>query len=492
MTSLAAPYTVAPSFRSPHVGIRLLASAGWLVIAVLAVLGTAVWVGEGLKPLPVSFGSGPVNVIAVDVIALTTGSVGAVLAWRHPRNAIGWLLLVEGLATGSLTPVNLLVGQASDVVRMWPQSTIAAAWVMSVFLTPGTAAIGIFVFLLFPDGCFCSRRWWIAGVTTIVGAGLLSLASALDPSGMVWYPVLPNPTAVPYVHSAHVDAIRTAGVFFTLAALVLAGASVIARYRRADARGRLQLRWVVVGVAVMGATFIPFLVGRYMIDVSHATSDVLLAIMALGATAFPLTIAVAIVREHLYEIDDIIWHTLVYIPLMGLLAGLYAASVALFQRLFISLTGNGSDASIVLSSLLLASVFTPARQAIEGHVTRRFKPVPPADRHRQLGEPMAAPSSAPLVVTTGRVLADEAALAAARAEVEAMEARLEALERMVERQPEAARSERPRSRRGAGRAPLSPRDPDRLNVESMMDPLPSRIALPRRGGRTGQTIAGRA
>jgi hypothetical protein len=195
--------------------------------------------------------------------------------------------------------------------------------------------------------------------------------------------------------------------------------------------------------------------------------------MAVGATAFPLTIAVAIVREHLYEIDDIIWHTLVYIPLMGLLGGLYAASVALFQRLFISLTGNSSDAAIVLSSLMLASVFTPARQAVEGHVTRRFKPVPPADRHRQLGEPMAVPSDAALVVSTGRIVASEAALAEARAEVEGMEARLERLERAIEGASEATTIEPTRTTRR--RASRSTDDPDCKSLESLMNAVPPRM-----------------
>jgi hypothetical protein len=79
---------------------------------------------------------------------------------------------------------------------------------------------------------------------------------------------------------------------------------------------------------------------------------------------------------------------------MGLLAGLYAASVALFQRLFVSMTGNGTDAAIVISSLILAGVFTPARQAIEARVSKRFKPAEPSHRTGD-GEPMPARSASP-------------------------------------------------------------------------------------------------
>ena len=46
-----------------------------------------------------------------------------------------------------------------------------------------------------------------------------------------------------------------------------------------------------------------------------------------------------ILRNRLFDIDIIINRTLVYVPLTGILTGLYAASIALFQRVFIAVTG---------------------------------------------------------------------------------------------------------------------------------------------------------
>ncbi len=385
--------------RRAPASIRVVAWGAWLVLAVSVIASAAIWATEGCPALPLSFASGPVNVVGVGVIALTTGTVGALLAWRHPRNPIGWLLLAEGTLTSFLTPVNLMVWQGVDAMQLWPTTTIAAAWVMSSLMTPTTVAIGILVFFLFPDGRFPGRRWWAGALVTFLGTALLATASALDPTGMTWYPVLPNPTSVPAEFADAVLAVQLAGVALTAGAIALAAASVASRYRRADRHRRLQLRWVLVGVVVMGVTFLPFLVARYALDVTGPTSDLLLAIMALGAACFPLTVAVAIVREHLYEIDVLIWRTLVYVPLMGLLAGLYAASIAFFQRLFISLTGNGSDAAIVLSSLILASMFAPAKSAVEARVSGRLKPPDPHvhpgfDR----GEPIAMPGRPTLVV----------------------------------------------------------------------------------------------
>jgi hypothetical protein len=427
--------------------VRLLAWAAWIGLAAMVLASAAVWASEGFPSLPLDFGSGPSNVVAVGLIALTAGTVGALLAWRHPRNPIGWLLLAEGLTVGFLTPVNLLVAQCLDTFGSWPAITIAAAWLVSALLTPTAAAVGILVLFLFPDGRFAGRRWRVGAVATLAGSVVLAVASAGDPAGLVWYPALPNPTSVAPGQGGIIAGLRLVGVALTVVALVAAVASIAARYRRTERRERLQLRWVVGGAAVMCATFVPFLAGRYVFDTTDTPSDALLILMAVGAAGFPLTVAIAMIHEHLYEIDALIWRTLVYIPLMGLLAGLYAASVAFFQRLFISVTGNSSDGAIVISALMLAAVFSPAKSAIESRVSRRLKP-PESHAHdrAQAGEPMpaqrrpeAGPTMAPTMSALHRPAGErldsfEAPPGPPPADdhVAALEARVAALERALE------------------------------------------------------------
>ena len=98
--------------------------------------------------------------------------------------------------------------------------------------------------------------------------------------------------------------------------------------------------------------------------------------IALAAGCFlPIAAAIAIMRHRLYNIDSLINRALVYIPLTGILGGLYAAGVALFQRIFVAVTGDKSDAAIVLATLVLASLFTPIKNALQTFVDKRFKPV---------------------------------------------------------------------------------------------------------------------
>ena len=103
----------------------------------------------------------------------------------------------------------------------------------------------------------------------------------------------------------------------------------------------------------------------------------LTAVLIAGA---PVAVAVAVARDGLYDIEWLLNRTLVYVPLTAILAGLYAAAIALFQRLFLALTGTQSDAALVLSTLVLAAAFTPLKNALQAAVDARFKNGPGPDR----------------------------------------------------------------------------------------------------------------
>jgi hypothetical protein len=100
----------------------------------------------------------------------------------------------------------------------------------------------------------------------------------------------------------------------------------------------------------------------------------------LATLIAPASLGLAILRYRLWDIDLLINRTLVYVPMTALLAGLYTASVALTQRLFIALTGERSDAVIVFVTLLLATAFSSLRGRLQTLVDRRFKEVPDPTR----------------------------------------------------------------------------------------------------------------
>ena len=87
----------------------------------------------------------------------------------------------------------------------------------------------------------------------------------------------------------------------------------------------------------------------------------------------PIAAGAAILRYGLYSIDFIINRALVYIALTAILAGLYTGFTATLQHLFVALTGQSSEAAIVITVALIATLFTPVRNALQRLVDSRFK-----------------------------------------------------------------------------------------------------------------------
>jgi two-component system, NarL family, sensor kinase len=375
-------------------GSRTVGWVAWgIAIAsiVIVALGLVLWAGRGFGPLPVSFGRTIVGVIGLVVAGLTYSTFGALLVARIPGNPIGWLLLGAGFLVATMLPINLAVAMVHETLRQPEGAVVLLAWLRTSFATPAVTVLLVIAVYLFPDGRPLPGRWRAGIVLAVLGGLLLAVGTALNREGMVTYPTMRNPTGAPAELDALVGVMQIAAVVLLLLAIVMAVASVAARYRAADEVGRAQLRWILLATIVTAMTAIPFLLTRYLLDVGDAVGELSALSIQLGMSTFPIAAAIAISRYRLYDVDLLIGRTLVYVPLMAILGGMFPASIALFQRLFIALTGETSDLAIVLTVLLVGSAFTPLRRALEGRLERRF---PSRSGGRQ--EPQAAPSGGAL------------------------------------------------------------------------------------------------
>ena len=96
-------------------------------------------------------------------------------------------------------------------------------------------------------------------------------------------------------------------------------------------------------------------------------------LLCLSALLIPLTLGVAILRHHLYDIDLLINRTLVYGALTALLAVVYFVVVVALQGMSSLVLGTGSSTlAIVVSTLLIAALFQPARRRTQIVIDRRF------------------------------------------------------------------------------------------------------------------------
>src|SRR5918998_1218718 len=210
-------------------------------------------------------------------------------------------------------------------------------------------------FLLFPNGRFVPRwtRWlavaWLAfSVPEIPFPELYSGSPALE---SVSYLVF-----VGYV-------------------LSVTGALVY-RYRRVfSSAQRQQTKWVVFGTTLGVAGTFP---SQLPLDLSLVGGDTPFVLLVLN-TGFtlsfllvPLSISVAVLRSHLFDIDVLINRTLVYGLLTAMLIGLYFGSIVVLQRVFVGLTGEQSTLALVASTLAIAAVFNPLRGRIQSFIDRRF------------------------------------------------------------------------------------------------------------------------
>ena len=72
---------------------------------------------------------------------------------------------------------------------------------------------------------------------------------------------------------------------------------------------------------------------------------------------FPISIAIAILRYRLWDIDVIINRTLVYGLLTIVLVLVYIATIVILQRTFQTLTGERSDLAAVVSTLVIVALY---------------------------------------------------------------------------------------------------------------------------------------
>ena len=88
----------------------------------------------------------------------------------------------------------------------------------------------------------------------------------------------------------------------------------------------------------------------------------------VGIAALPASMAVAILRYRLYEIDRIISRTLAYAVVTGLLVGLYAGLVLLATHVL----SFSSPVAVAASTLAAAALFSPLRRRVQQLVDCRF------------------------------------------------------------------------------------------------------------------------
>lgn len=306
--------------------------------------------------------------------ALVMPTVGALIAWRRPGNAIGWLYGGLGLLwTLSILDQSGRISATPSTGERW------IFWVESLMSVPALIGMFTFPFLLFPNGQFLSPRWRVVGWVAGFSMTQAFVTAAFLHETYAWSKI-PNPT---YIHA--LDRLREVlryPIFAVnmLAFLVLAVGpvtSIALRLRRARGAERQQIKW-------FAWLAITWLVGTLMVGIVEEVASALtgtdkelagtLAWVLLPLAVYvglPLATGVAILRYRLYDIDVLIRRTLVY-GALTLSLGLVFVLLVLLPALVLGADGSAPDVVIAGSTLTVAALTRPLRSRIQHVVDRRF------------------------------------------------------------------------------------------------------------------------
>lgn len=273
----------------------------------------------------------------------------------------GLVLLRQGAArfglAVSLVLLSIPIAMISDPDNLY--ASYPALLLPSIFLQSlGTIFLLLFLYL-FPNGRFYPR---LASIP-LAGAVLIILISdVLEVSGFD----LDSPVQITLFQA----------LFMMLA---LGTVFQIFRYRRdSTLLERQQTKWVLFGFSILTLSFPLWgsIFGGFL-EIPPGEARLLANILGWITIQFilialPISIAIAILRYRLWDIDFIIRRTLIYGGLTLTLATVYFGSVVLLQALSQRVIGQESTVAIVLSTILIAALFNPLHKRIQSDIDQRF------------------------------------------------------------------------------------------------------------------------
>ena len=329
--------------RAPRAGLL----AGVCVGVTAAAEIGAVLLGWGLKPAYTSVLFGLYN--------LTIVVIGALIAVRHPRSPIGWILAGFGTQTAVLSDFAAAYGHRASL-EDWPAGPLAE-WIGFGTWSAG-ALMWVLALLFIPTGRLPGPRWRLVAWMGCAGDLLYIPAWLLDPANGANFVSGVNPYAVPGPPYGVLAAVG--GGLLTLAA-VGSLASLGVRYAAAGPIERLQLKWVALaGLAIV--VILPVCIAFY------TRSAVVQAMLPVVLTVAALCLGAAVLRYRLFDVDRIVNRTVVYLTLSILLAAAYGATAIALGAML----GGFSSWTAAAGTLVAAAAFRPLRRTVQDMVDRKF------------------------------------------------------------------------------------------------------------------------
>jgi hypothetical protein len=311
--------------------------------------------------------------------------LGVFLVWRRPLDGVARLL---GLAmVGTAAAFNLQAHgafAAVDTVAPELHAIVPIHWVLHAV----AGAAYLHALVVFPNGAVVPRRLlWLVRLAYLFMVEEITLTFVTGSVGLLAVPFQllfgfrsVDPAALPKL----VDSDATFVVLFFGVLLPVAGAtSQVYRYVAvSDPSARQRTRLVVWALTLafgVGASFLLAAIGTTLAQgagfAGHLIGEADYAafrVLPLLFAVIPAALFLAIVRDHLFDIDLVIAGTLVYGALTAILAVSFFGSVFLLQQILCSLIGGPNELAVAAAALLNGLLFQPVRRRLQGRLQRRL------------------------------------------------------------------------------------------------------------------------
>jgi signal transduction histidine kinase len=353
-----------------HGGWLMFARVGWIALTLLILLLSAISIPRAealfqsicqqgapclsgqlsqadlrmLHQLGLSPGFLAVYQLGLDVgTLLIYSALAALIFWRRSQDRMALFCAYFLVLTGGATYTGLLDVGLRSIAPAW-------FWLVGVLELLGQVSFAVF-FLLFPSGRFVPRwsRW---------GVPLIVLNEA-------WY--------VFFVNQFVGEHSILNSLLFAAQILGLVGMQIY-RYRRVSTiTERQQTKWVVFGFSLaIGGFVLLIIIGIFLLSPEARNSWVLNVLVEQTVSGgllllIPISIAIAILRYHLWDIDILINRTLVYGTLTASIVGIYVLVVGYLGALF--RMGNNLLISLIATGLV-AVLFQPLRELLQRGANR--------------------------------------------------------------------------------------------------------------------------
>ena len=334
-----------------------------------------------LVPVLVAVGSVVLDVVFLEFFGafllpllsqLVYVGVGLLLTLRLPRQPVGWLLLWAG----ALFQLAFAAGAYKWAAFIRAPGTLPLGEVALLIGIAWLPALGCLVLaiMLFPTGRPPSPRWRLPAAVVVMATALGLVAELLGPRE---FPVQPSPfgaqgalpltVANPLAIDGPLGTLLGYVGAFPLVVYLIPVAAVLVRFRTAAGTERQQLKWFAYAASIVMVFFVATGFGLFSYLGGVLASLVAVVVMDL----IPISVAIAILRYRLYDIDLLINRTLVYGATTAVIGGAFFGGIVLLQTLLRPFT-TGSELSVAASTLVSFALFQPLRRRIERAVDQRF------------------------------------------------------------------------------------------------------------------------